>query len=218
MKGWVNLARRKWYGASDGDCHISVQDFDALLGHSVAVTDAAASCFAPELIAAYPEAKVILNMRDLDKWHASATKNLCDSVNDHWFKYLLTWFHPTLFWMFHCHQRVMWPRLFRCAGSSLRSGVEVNGKWIYREHCAMIRGLVPEGRLLEWKIEDGWEPLCKFLGKEIPKEPFPRANDAAGFQNRIEGDLDRQGLIALVNITILIFILVGMGYFSLRLF
>lgn len=183
MKGWVNLARRKFYGRNDGDCHISAQEFDALLGHSVAVTDAAASCFAPELIAAYPDAKVVLNMRDLDKWHASATKNLCDAVNDHWFKYLLTWFHPTLWWMYHCHQRTLWPRLFRCPGSSLRSGVEVNGKWIYREHCAMIRGLVPKDRLLEWRIEDGWEPLCKFLGKDIPNEPFPRANDATGFQN-----------------------------------
>ncbi|KAL2364331.1 hypothetical protein RJZ56_002762 [Blastomyces dermatitidis] len=42
-QGWVRLARKKL--------------FDALLGHSVAVADSAASCFAPELIAAYAEAK-----------------------------------------------------------------------------------------------------------------------------------------------------------------
>ena len=50
------------------------------------------------------------------------------------------------------------------------------------EHCNMIRGKVPKERLLEWYVEDGWEPLCKFLGKEIPKVPFPRANDAAAFE------------------------------------
>ena len=50
----------------------------------------------------------------------------------------------------------------------------------------MIRGLVPKERLLEWSAEDGWEPLCKFLGKEVPNEPFPRINDAAGFAVRVE--------------------------------
>lgn len=40
----------------------------------------------------------------------------------------------------------------------------------------MIRGLVPKDRLLEWYIEDGWEPLCQFLGKPIPDVEFPHAN------------------------------------------
>ena len=25
-------------------------------------------------------------------------------------------------------------------------------------------------------MKEGWEPLCKFLGKEIPEQPFPRKN------------------------------------------
>lgn len=45
----------------------------------------------------------------------------------------------------------------------------------------MIRGLVPKERLLEWSVEDGWEPLCRFLGKPIPEEPFPHVNAAAGW-------------------------------------
>lgn len=46
----------------------------------------------------------------------------------------------------------------------------------------MIRGLVPKERLLEWYIDDGWEPLCKFLGKPVPPPdvPFPHANAANG--------------------------------------
>jgi hypothetical protein len=35
---------------------------------------------------------------------------------------------------------------------------------------------VPPERLLEWSAQDGWEPLCKFLGKDIPDEPFPHVN------------------------------------------
>lgn len=45
----------------------------------------------------------------------------------------------------------------------------------------MIRGLVPKERLLEWSVEDGWEPLCSFLGKPVPGEPFPHVNAAAGW-------------------------------------
>jgi hypothetical protein len=44
----------------------------------------------------------------------------------------------------------------------------------------MIRGLVPKDRLLEWYVEDGWDPLCKFLGKPIPNIDFPHANAALG--------------------------------------
>jgi len=25
-------------------------------------------------------------------------------------------------------------------------------------------------------VKEGWEPLCKFLGKDIPEKPFPRKN------------------------------------------
>lgn len=42
-----------------------------------------------------------------------------------------------------------------------------------------MRNLVPKERLLEVELGSGWEPLCKFLGKPIPKEPFPHVNEAA---------------------------------------
>lgn len=32
---------------------------------------------------------------------------------------------------------------------------------------------VPSKRLLVWKYGDGWEPLCKFLEKAVPEDPFP---------------------------------------------
>lgn len=59
----------RWFGPLDGNNEFTAADFDPLIGHSVAVTDAAGSVFAAELIAAYPEAKVVLNYRkDLDAW------------------------------------------------------------------------------------------------------------------------------------------------------
>lgn len=37
--------------------------------------------------------------------------------------------------------------------------------------------LVPTERLLVYQISQGWRPLCAFLGKLVPQEPFPHAND-----------------------------------------
>ncbi|KIX01457.1 uncharacterized protein Z518_09183 [Rhinocladiella mackenziei CBS 650.93] len=189
MPGWCRLARRKFLATDEnGDCEITAEEFDALLGHAVAVTDAPASVFASEMIRAYPEAKVILNIsNDLDRWHRSAIKNIV-GINRSWMFWLMSWWSPGLFWAWHMAERYFWPGLFRCMGfpgANLEIGIVRNGKWIYREHCNMIRGLVPKERLLEWNVLDGWEPLCRFLGKDIPQnEPFPHVNDAAGYQSR----------------------------------
>lgn len=76
-------------------------------------------------------------------------------------------------------------------------------KLMMTEHCDMIRGMVPPDRLLEWSIEDGWEPLCKFLGKEIPNEPFPHANATGlggGWKAREEMATKRWVKGALINL------------------
>jgi hypothetical protein len=71
----------------------------------------------------------------------------------------------------------------------------------------MIRGLVHKDRLLEWYIEDGWEPLCKFLGKPVPKVEFPHANAAtSGWKAREEQCNKRWVERAFVNL-----ILLGIG-------
>ena len=44
------------------------------------------------------------------------------------------------------------------------------------KHVEHIRSVVPPEKLLEFHPRDGWEVLCKFLGKEVPKEPFPYIN------------------------------------------
>lgn len=183
---WSKLARRKFCPMDniDGDCEITAEDFDKVLGHSVAVTDAAGSVFASEMIKAYPNAKVVLNVRrDLDKWHQSAVKNL-GGVNNSWIFYWMSFFGKDAFWAWHVYERLLWAGMFRCIDSTLDVGIKKQGKWIYREHSSMIRGLVPKDNLLEWSVEDGWEPLCKFLGKKVSDVEFPRTNDAAGFKGR----------------------------------
>lgn len=57
-------------------------------------------------------------------------------------------------------------------------------------------GLLPDGSrctllgsgwltLLVRSVEDGWEPLCRFLGKEVPSVPFPNGNPPKAWAERI---------------------------------
>jgi hypothetical protein len=36
------------------------------------------------------------------------------------------------------------------------------------------------------EVQDGWEPLCQFLGVPVPNEPFPRTNEAEAVQQRFK--------------------------------
>jgi hypothetical protein len=47
----------------------------------------------------------------------------------------------------------------------------------YEEFYSKVREAVPKERRLEYSLGDGWEPLCEFLGKDVPDVEFPRVND-----------------------------------------
>lgn len=143
-----------------GDISFTARDFDKLFGEYDALTDMPVASLAAELIAAYPDVKVILNRRsDLDIWYTSTLATFAVFENS-WLNWLRSFFSPDLYWTQRLIFREMMPWFYR---GSFRA----NGKWVYREHCAMIRGLVPKEQLLEWTVEDGWDPLCEFLGKEV---------------------------------------------------
>ena len=84
------------------------------------------------MIAAYPDTKVVLNVRrDLDAWHRSAVKNVV-GINESRFLWWLCWWCSELFWMWHVYGRYLWMGLFRCADGRLADGIGRNGVWIYR--------------------------------------------------------------------------------------
>lgn len=122
----------RWFGPLDGNTTFTADDFDPIIGHSVAVADAAGSVFAAELIGAYPDAKVILNHRkDLDAWHRSATTTLMRS-NGHWPLLMLSFLDAECFWAWHVFVRFMWPGLFRALDGNIETGMARNGKWVHR--------------------------------------------------------------------------------------
>ncbi|KAI4190722.1 MAG: hypothetical protein L6R41_000584 [Letrouitia leprolyta] len=150
------------------------QQWDQLLARYSSLCDLPAIAFAPELIQAYPAAKIILTDRDPDAWYASVSRTLAVSRR--------YWLHDVLKhldWatgLVHPLRIKFWQCLFD-------DDFEKNGKEAMKRHydevrsCAKIQGR----RVLEMRLGDGWGPLCEFLEVEIPREAYPRENTSDGF-------------------------------------
>ncbi len=52
---------------------------------------------------------------------------------------------------------------------------------VYNAHVAKVKASLPSSRLLVFEAKQGWEPLCKFLGVDMPDEPYPRVNTTEDF-------------------------------------
>lgn len=71
-------------------------------------------------------------------------------------------------------------------GEGTLEGVRRVARRRYEEHYAMVRRVVPRERLLEFNLQEGWGPLCEYLGKEVPRDGrgFPRLNDVKEHRRR----------------------------------
>jgi hypothetical protein len=52
----------------------------------------------------------------------------------------------------------------------------------YERHNAAVRAEIPPSRLIEWRPQDGWEPICRALDLPVPDAPFPHVNTTADFR------------------------------------
>jgi hypothetical protein len=82
---------------------------------------------------------------------------------------------------------------------------------IFNQHIEEVKKYVPPERLLIYNVKEGWEPLCAFLGVEVPKDkPFPHLNDRAEFTNRGRQRfrmLIVQGSLIAASITAILFLI-----------
>lgn len=147
-------------------------DWDLLFGECDAITDLG-SFFSLQLLEAYPDAKVVLVERDVDKWWRSVEETAIYAL----------WSLPAR--IFSYIEPITGVR----SGDTIRKmmlgffnardirQLRENAKERYFEHYRQVRELVPPERLLEYKLSDGWGPLCQFLGREEPDVEFPRTNE-----------------------------------------
>lgn len=109
----------------------------------------------------YPDAKIILSLRDAGKWFESVNttileKRVCEALKT-------TPMGPMM-------QANVW---------GLFDGRMQDREYMmaaFERHCAEVIGSVPKERLLVFEPKQGWAPLCEFLGVDVPSEPFPHLN------------------------------------------
>ena len=151
----------RWNEAFDGETPV---DWDALFGHYEATVDFPGCLFYKELMEAYPDASVILSVRDSESWWRSMS-NLVRVARKIRFLTFLPFFRA------FCG-------LFKRVGNDTFGGdfTKDNCIEVYERHVAAVKAAVPESRLLIYSVEEGWEPLCAFIGKPVPEIPFPHSN------------------------------------------
>ena len=47
---------------------------------------------------------------------------------------------------------------------------------VFERHNQSVIDAIPADRLLVFEAKEGWAPLCRFLDRPVPAEPFPHVN------------------------------------------
>ena len=134
-----------------------------------ATVDWPGAAFYRELMERYPQAGVILTVRDPERWYESA-RNTIFSLQG------------------VASSRA--PKMARDLASQkgFDGDVEDHRHMIeaFEGWNEEVKELVPAQRLLVYEVKEGWDPLCEFLGVEVPKgKPFPHLNDSESFRKMV---------------------------------
>jgi hypothetical protein len=166
-----------WQAAVDGE----PVDWDALLSTFTAAVDWPACAFWPELREAFPEAVIVLSLRDSpEQWWESMEKTIVQTLSEPVPPDDPEWVRRRAMVLEMLETRFD-PR-WRERDAAIAA---------YRRNAAEVREAVPAERLVEWHPGDGWEPLCAALDLPVPDQPFPHVNRAADFHST--EDLDPDG-------------------------
>jgi hypothetical protein len=163
---WDEALRRKTAGESI--------DWRPLLDGFQAIVDWPGAYFWAELTAAHPQAKVILTVRDPERWY--------DSIQGTIFSMLQEVEPPVLIPGAGVPHDIIYTRTF-----TGRLTDRAHCQAVFARHNQAVQESISPDRLLVFDVKEGWKPLCTFLGVPIPEdEPFPHANDTAAFKTDIQ--------------------------------
>ena len=156
-----------WVRSAKGD-----PQWDAIFDGYQSTTDYPGCTFWRELVAKYPDAKVILTTRDPGKWFDSASATIFSDP------------HRARFEGNPLMEEFFGLTVFGDVGDKLHDRekmIDYFNAW----NQAVIDE-VPAEKLLVYSPGDGWEPLCAFLGVPLPAEPYPRVNSREEMTERTE--------------------------------
>jgi hypothetical protein len=192
---WVNVLADLptqvplWNRALDGET-----PWDEVFAGQRSSTDWPGGYFYRELMEAYPDAKVLLSVREGESWERSFRETIVEMSYGESVMALVSRARAQIDPTWAEYQALV-SRMFWGPQGTFANGHEPQ-QLIEQMHAhnEQVKRTVPPERLLVWKVTDGWEPLCEFLGVAVPDEPLPHANDRGTFLGRvIDGGLAALG-------------------------
>ncbi len=165
-----------WNAAAHG----SPIEWDLLLGDYAATVDWPGCSFYEELMESYLEAKVLLSVRDPERWYESTLNTIYSirktTTSSKLFA-TLGRFIPGVRHVARMVNNLIWEGTFDDRFEDRQYAMEV-----FDRHNEEVKQRVPPDRLLVYEVKEGWGPLCDFLEVEVPDKPFPQLNDSDSFR------------------------------------
>lgn len=158
------------------DAVAGTPDWDAIFDGFQSTTDYPACSYWRELADHYPEAKVVLTVRDPDSWFDSVSETIfSDAMQGSLAGSPM--------------EAMMNGAIFDSFEGKVKDRAFMTD-WFERRNRQVSDSLPPE-RVLVFSPKEGWGPLCEFLGVPVPDAPFPRVNsrDELGSASEQEGGL-----------------------------
>jgi hypothetical protein len=147
-------------------------DWEALFAGFTSAVDWPAAYFWRELVQVYPQARVLLTVRDPDAWYESARETVLRV-------------DPSIATTdVGRAQLAMAGRIVSEGTFGGRVDDRAHCIDVYLRHNTQVQRALGE-RVLTYDVADGWGPLCAWLGVAVPDGPFPRTNSTAEFQQRL---------------------------------
>ncbi|KAG0191491.1 hypothetical protein DFQ28_011739 [Apophysomyces sp. BC1034] len=164
-----------WLRAYENKDH--EDEWEKVYGDYDAAVDYPTAAFYKELAERYPEAKVVLTIRSADSWYNSISKTVLKSRTAPFPED----FPESARKILGMSRLISWNGYFK--EDPTREPNKEDFCKIFNDHIEEVKRVIPPERLLIMELGEGWERLCKFLGKKIPDEPYPRVNETEDFVN-----------------------------------
>lgn len=166
----------RWYAF--GRAGRTGMDWKALLTGYEAAVDWPICNYYRELMAAFPEAKVLLTDRDAEKWYDSFMNLVRVNAVVSRLRFLVPKFQKFATMIDTAVWHIFPDRYDRAQCIA-----------VYKRHVEEVKRTVPPERLLVFRVQEGWEPLCRFLGVPVPDRPFPHRNTGEQFRRMFRREL-----------------------------
>ena len=153
-------------------------DWNQVFANYTAAVDNPACCVWRELLVAYPDAKVLLTVhpRGAEAWYESTLDTIYFTETMWQFK-VLEFATPFGRKFGDMSRKLIWQGSHQGTMNDRDRAIAH-----YHQHIAAVRAAVSADRLLVFSADQGWQPLCDFLGLPVPNTPFPNVNDRAAIK------------------------------------